>query len=119
MFHQTFGGEPSPFYFRFQAADDLSQRTACQQAVGGASDGFRLPNICARVPAFQRQPENMVRRSENPNSNSEVGCMALPCTLFPIQLIACVPMAHILGAWFSGCLLLARLGSLKSEYSRI
>nr|WP_314488204.1 hypothetical protein [uncultured Kingella sp.] len=48
-----FGDEPSPFHFRFQAADDLSQRTACQQAVGGASDGFRLPNICARVPAFQ------------------------------------------------------------------
>ncbi|WP_325320320.1 hypothetical protein [Kingella oralis] len=29
-----FGDEPSPFHFRFQAADDLSQCTACQQAVG-------------------------------------------------------------------------------------
>ena len=36
-----FGDEPSPFHFRFQAADDLSQRTACQQAVGGASNGFQ------------------------------------------------------------------------------
>jgi len=52
-----FGDEPSPFHFRFQAASVERERAERKKAVGGADDGFRLPNICARVPAFQRQPE--------------------------------------------------------------